>query len=694
MVIAVFVVKIVVSCIVDITMERYYLVFLFLISFKTGAGIIGYDCSGKQWKSYLRYDATQVSKCPEIEGWFNEERLVQAQVIRVPQKNRLKVMICEIRTSRRAHYCGIDSILHGVEFQLDEGVPHRLSRSDCEDLVYRQTLHYKGHNWTDERRQFTREAVTEGWRDAVNGKCSPSAKPFSEGQLTFRNHILREVVTATILEHYVEYPERDEAFKINEVLVDVKDEFWSTARQQYVWTDPKRSCDRGFSHMIETYSGEATLLEPSNPNLSRMILVNNKKQTFALEIPEDTKTTSICNYEMFPTNLLDVMVTFNASWFNSGRGDWYVPGLKTTELVHLDPVQDIKGYAGFNFAQNSHRLSHVMAELAKENCETKRKATMTSLSVMRVDPEEGAYNLFGRGYNALLKGSSFLVYKCERKEFTYRHSPNDYQDIPVSYVKNGTEVEGFLDSVTFKLKSSSISYENHGEVPVYYNFGEDDWRCKQNSLIDCSSPRIMSHDFEVERQHLDLVTGVFEYKGGLQDIKTRRAFRDSVWERPDVRASFDGLTDAIVDNAPEDNIKDKMNVGVVDKTLDETSFYANRWSLGLKIFGCISGLIGVWMIGCRLHLWRKAKSEFKTALNFFHACFNPSQFFTNIDFHQHKALHNQLEEVLVVANGRSVSASPPPSFSPDVSLPPSQQIHRLSGSYFQFPGQPHPPPSP
>ena len=194
-----------------ITMETSSFVSLlfYLINIKivTPDNIVGFDCSGAQWKSYLRYSAVNVQACPKAQAWFEEERPVEVQVIRNPQISRLKVFICEVKVTRYAHYCWFNSQVYGTEYQLDTDIVHELTRSQCQDLVYRNTLHFKGNTWEGKGTNFTREAVTEGWRDSESGKCSPSDKPFSFGEVVFNHHLLREVVTASVREHEFEYLE-------------------------------------------------------------------------------------------------------------------------------------------------------------------------------------------------------------------------------------------------------------------------------------------------------------------------------------------------------------------------------------------------------------------------------------------------------------------------------------------------------
>ena len=674
-------------------METLLLLVISLI--RSGVSITGYDCGGKQWKSQLTYSSTEVEPCPKVTSWFQSELPVNTQVMRIPKKNRVNATICEVTVSHRAHWCGFDSILHGTEIQLDHGVHIDLTQSDCEDLVYRHQLNYLGETWTDNRTHFTVETVSQGWRDAANGRCKPSSRPFSKNGRKFPNHILRDVITVNLRQHEFEYLLSDQAFKVDNNLVDVRDEYYKS-KFVYVWKDPTRDCEDG-GYMKEIYSGAGKLLKPSNAKLPTMLLVNSPEtsQMFGLELGKST--TSKCGWEMYPTNLLDVFITYNNTWMNSGRG-WEVPGLDDTDLRDADRIQNIKARGGYNFASTSHRLTHATAELAKQTCENRRQVTLTNLAIMRHNPEEGSYLLFGRGYNALVRGSSFLLYKCEEKEFEYRSVTEDFQDIPVKWSVNGTYYEGFLDSVTYKLKTNSYNYENYGQLPVEYNL-DGDWRCKQNSLIRCSPPKVLSHNFEVDKLELNIGAGKkqrVKYDGGLQDIKTRKEFEAAANERQDVRANFDGIMQDITDHVDEDQIYDKLHLQAADEQVAKTSFYANSLWLGLKVGAIASGIIGVYLSYCRYMRWKKADKSFKEdRYNLFNVCCHPSQFFASLNIHHHDALEDELEEILVLVNDKSpVVEAPPRTGEIDPSLPPSRQIQRLSGAYYQFPDQPCPPAPP
>ena len=72
-----------------------------------------------------------------------------------------------------------------------------------------------------------------------------------------------------------------------------------------------------------------------------------------------------------------------------------------------------------------------------------------------MDPEVGALTIFGPGVNAIIRGNDLYVYGCEEQQYQIRKTTLDYQDIPVWYThKNGSRIEAFLDSLSYKEKET------------------------------------------------------------------------------------------------------------------------------------------------------------------------------------------------------------------------------------------------
>ena len=683
-----------ISIIWTVNMDTSFLLLLFMFLYLIKSGfaiqIVGYDCAGKTYKNLVRYSANKVADCPSFQGWFQYEEPVEIQVLRIPKKRKIQAYICDVRVSHRVNYCGYDSILHGTEIQLDQEAPHELTKGECTALVFQHRMSYSNETWTDERKEFTKEVVTKGKRNSTTGTCSPSSTPFSFSEKTFNSHIQRDVVTVRVHSHEFEYLEQDQTITIRGNLIDVKSEYHKSGKQAYVWKAPSSDCQKNpIPTMKETYSGYATLLKPTNRNVPDMVLVNDRSSqtTFGLELSKET--TSYCGHEMYDTNLLDIKVTMNKTWFNEGRG-WKIDNVVETNWTEVDRIQDLKGLAVYNLGSTSQTMTSALAQLSHDACETKRKVTLSNLAILRMRPEEGSFRLFGRGYNALLRGNTFLAYKCERKVFQYRPTPNDYQDIPVMWMENSTQHHGFLDSVSFKLKSSSYDFQNYGQLPVMYQM-EKEWRCKQNSLIQCARPEVLSHDFNIDRKKLDLAAGVFEHDGGFDDIETRKNFRATINEKSDIEASYKRMIRDITDHVDEEEIYNKFNLADDEQTILKTVLLGNSWKIIIKGLSAVMGFVTVILIGQRLHMWCTQKGAFKRNMwNCFHALFNPTQFFTNLHSENHEKLLDELDEVLVIVNDRKSNKTDEEAPEFDATLPPSHQIQRLSGAYFRYPGEPSP----
>ena len=675
--------------------ETLFLVCLILILKNTEA-IIGYDCGGAQYKSYLRYSAVNVQSCPAIEGWFKQEIPVDIQLIRVPKKEKVKVYVCDVRVTTIARFCGrTDSLLYGTPLVLQRDAPHLMTKSQCQNLVYNQQMEYEGEVWTSKKKFFTKDVVTIGSRDAQKGTCK-AGPIFKKNNKTFTSHFLRNIVTVHIKEFEIEYVYRDQTITLKRKPVDLSEEYHSSDSQVMVWKNPYQSCEEG-SNMKQMYSGAATLFKPSNPDLPDMVLVNktDTNQVFGIEIGQPTST---CRYDMYDTNLLDVKITLNYSHINDDNS-WKVPGLDETSLKHVDPVQDIKALSTFNFANSAKKLSTTISELAKESCETKRRIKLTQLSIMRLNANEGSHLLFGFGFNAILRGSTFLIYQCEERDFQYRHVEEDYEDVPVSYQINGTQYSGFLDSITFKLKSSSYSYDNNGFLPVIYNF-ENSWKCKQSGLIDCSTPEVLPHNFDELKNKLKLKHNDAIYDGGIDDIKDRERFRITTNERPDIQASSINIAHAVTSHENEDNIYNKFNLDEMHSSMLESSWIGNSWALSFKVIGAIVTALGICFGISRYFHWKKASPTFRENLwNLVHLFCNPVQFFSNLNMIHHEDFEDEMEKIVIHMNKEKTSETDDSSSNTSSSeldevkaSDISQRLELLANSYYSYPDQPTPPP--
>ena len=657
-----------------------------LISFTPSSrGLVGYDC-GKQWQGTEKYSATEVEECPQIEGWYKEPVPVEVQLIRQPHKLKLKTTVCDVKVNKIVHYCGrLDSLQYGIPIQLETGKHHKMSQRECSNLVNKQQMEYKGEIFhvDPEKKEFSRDIVTKGKRDAEAGTCTAAA-PFRANNQAFDHHVMREVIQVTIREEELEYKVADKAVIIGKVPVPLEDEYFQSERFTYIWRDPTQECDEG-GHMFEAFYGTGVLYEPTNPNLRQMILVNHpaSSQTFGIEMRQLTKK---CKTEIYSTQLDEVKIAINVTRSLTKRDFWRIPNLPRTRLQDVNPVQNLQALVGYNYVSQAATLSDVIAELSSKACEDRRKIALNNLSILRIKPEEGVFLMYGRGYNAVVRGSVFYLYQCEKRTFQYRETQEDYEDIPVTYQDGKQTLIGFLDSISFNFKTTSIQYTNNGLLPAVYNYNGA-WKCKQGALIDCGEVKQLGHNFDGVVETLKQRANDVVYDGGVDDIESRKRFRESVNEASDIEAGLYGVGVAAYENTQvsEDKLFELFHLNGIKTAIQNASWLGNAWDYTVKGGSILLGCLAVYFIGVRCHLFRTAGDAFRSSYwNLFHAIFNGSQFHSNLNLSNHNDLRNQLTEArrLLETRIRILEPEDYPSSPPHEE---GEQLERLGNTYPTLP---------
>ena len=623
-----------------------------------GNGLLGYDC-GKQYLSTKKYSATEVEECPEIPGWFDDPIPVEIQLIRIPKKEILKAKVCEVRVTKIVHFCGkLDSLLYGVPIMLEKDKPFKISKRDCERLVREKMMTFAGESWYTDEKEFSRDIVVHGSRDAESGTCS--AATFRSNGKAFEHHVMRKVVSVRILDEDYEYNYEDQAVRINKHVIALTDGYYETDFRTLIWDNPYKQCTLG-SNFKKAYEGKGLLYRPTNTNLLDMILVHHEStsQTFGVELKS---VYSRCGHTMYSTQLQDVKITVNRTEYNGGDSSWKIHDLPATNLQYVDPVQNLKALVGFNYVSQAAHFSDAISELASHACEDRRRITQNNLSILRIDPSEGVYLMYGRGFNGLLRGSVFYLYQCEEKQFQYREVEEDFQDIPVFYNTDEDEIiEGFLDSITLNFKESSIYYSNKGVLPVMYNWGGN-FKCKQGDLIDCGDAEQLAHNFDNVLDGLKHKASRVKYDGGVDDFDTRRRFRESVEEANDIKNSVHFYGGSVVNHQSEEDLFSIFNLDDIKATIINTSWMGNLWRWvykGLIIFGC---LVGIWFVGVRCQMFRNAANlagdMFKSnKWNIMHAFLNSSLFHSNYNMTTHKKVQHDLKNVHTIVKSHVVEIS-------------------------------------
>ena len=253
------------------------------------------------------------------------------------------------------------------------------------------------------------------------------------------------------------------------------------------------------------------------------------------------------------------------------------------------------------------------------------------------------------------------MYQCERKQFIYRELEEDYQDIPVSYhTDDGENMEGFLDSITYTFKQSSISFKNQNLLPIVYNWGGS-YKCKQGSLIDCGEAEELAINFDKVVEDLQQKADSVKYDGRVDDLEARTRFRNTVEEKNKIKNSAYAIGTSMYFRETKEALFKLFNMEDIKQTILNTSWMGNVWSWIVKVFSGIATLVAIYLIGVRCHLFRTAVDMageiFRSnKWNLFHAFFNSPQFYSNYEMSKHKKNEIELDKVETVVKTKVIQS--------------------------------------
>ena len=618
------------------------LLFLFLLV-RSGESLLGYDCS-IQDQIPLKFSSTNVMECPNFQGWYEKEEPVTLQLIKTPKEEKVTLSVCTVNVTTIAQYCGrFQNWQYGGAITLGRDEAYTMTKEECQKLIHNHEISYKGETWHVKKQHFSRDIVTKGFRDAERGTCVAS-EPFVSHNKHFPHHTLREILTVAVTEQEYSYDVEEKTMKIDEQDVPVDEEFHSSTKASYLWSDPSKTCDVG-GHLKQGFYGVGLLFKPTNPNLPQMILVNDEKngQVFGIELK--TKFDK-CGYSLYNTQLKEVKVAINIT--ETVGQKWKIPRLQGTNLQQVDPVTNLQSLVGYNFVSLTSKLSDALADLSTKSCTNKRAQTLSELAIMRIDANEGTQLIFGRGYHAVLRGNIFYLYKCQKKQFQYRALPEDYQDIPVVFQENGETRTGFLDSLSYKLKKSSISYANNGILPISFDF-QGSYKCKQEHLIDCGRPLELGHNFDEVKKDLVQKKNSVSYDGGLDDLKTRIVFRETVDEDSDIEANNFRVGQAALKQHTVKETFSLFNLEDLKNEILSTALLGGWWTWAMKVLGIICGIIGIYLMVSRCLILRRSKStSFKNNYwNYLNAFGNSARFHSNHALGLHEDMKEEFNKMKV-----------------------------------------------
>ena len=482
----------------------------------------GYDCS-YQYKDTRTVSASDVEPCPSYQSWFPQIQPVQTQILRSTEHDQIEVEQCEILVTKVVDFCGkFNSIVYGASYEAETNEHHKMSHEDCRHLVATREMVFrygdnKNETWhTFGIGGFSREFVTEGDRDEA-GNCVGG--DFSLGKKHFHQHVLRVQVVGEVKKFKVPYNRRKKAVTINGISQSVVHKYSYNGPSTIIWNDPEDECHDGQDAIYELYRGDGQMFHSNDSGFApSMMLVKNFQQgsIFGLEVLGEDY---LCGHEVYRTNLADIYVSVNESFFNSGLY-WEIPNVISTKKdgSQVDALQNVQALLTRNFVAFGEAFSTAIQTIGEAICETKRQISKNSLMMMRLDEDEGILGAFGMGYNSVRRGGVFHVYGCQEIPVVYRPLAVDTKDIPISYEDSmGETQEGYLDVVTRKIKNSTVPQKTSLDMPIGWDF-QGTYRCKAGDLVKCDPPKVLPVDFEVLRQELKQRKGDLVLSGSIDNI--------------------------------------------------------------------------------------------------------------------------------------------------------------------------------
>ena len=285
---------------------KHLLIILFLgCYFGLSLSLQAYDC-GHQWKSYKTYSGDTVEECPDVSEWDPKIKPILGQVIRSSNKDTIDVHECRIRLTRIAEYCGqTDYLAYGVPIQTQTNAYKLMPQEDCRKLVENREMNYRySDNGVETFRTFgigwfSKDIVVRGSR-TDDGTCI--GQEFTVDGYHFTQHTLRDIIEGEVITYKLPYNRRKEIVYINGAEIPVSQNY-AYKRSTIIWTSPEEKCEE---NVFQLFVGSGQIYHPSEetklerPDITDMMLVQNSKHTFGLEIRELTR---ICNADVFKTNL-------------------------------------------------------------------------------------------------------------------------------------------------------------------------------------------------------------------------------------------------------------------------------------------------------------------------------------------------------------------------------------------------------
>ena len=668
-------------------MRTIILVTIWTFSLMPTKCLIAYNCDTYKNEDLMRFSSTKVEECPtDLKGWYQTPQPIELQIIRIPKVEKMKISKCVIEVETVAHYCGnVDSIAYSGPIVLGKNERHIMSIEDCQNLVRYGEFNYKGHSFQTDKRHFSKDFVVQGDRNEEAGSCTHSATFTSHGK-KFTHSLLRNIVSVWVYEdEEITYNSVDQEVTLDGSEVPITLEGYRSTMATFVWRDPTRDCRVG-KNMREGYYGAGTLYIPNNPNLPQMVLVNSKEteQTFGLELRSQERE---CNFKFYGTQLSTVKVSLNTT--NDGH-NWRIPSLRSETLEDVNPEDNLNALVGHNFVVFTSKTTDALADLSRKSCQNKREATLADLTLMRIDTEVGIQKVFGRGVNGFLRGGDIYIYQCQTIEVEYREVPEDHQDMPISFIKDGVSHIGFMDANSWKLKQTSIVYPNLGILPVSYDF-QGSTKCKLGATISCDRPLIMTIDTEKEEKALIQKDQKVHYDGGLDDRQKRDAMKRNVDLKSDIEANSYGFGKAVYNPhtvEAEKEIFDLFDLEFLQLDIFDAAWLANWSDYLIQGAVVLSIAVAIIMMIIRCRKLRNSKSDdFKNAKSsYVNACVNPPKFYNDLHLAEHQLIKDEFEPIRIVVVSRSeglqkssavleeLDDSGPPAAPPvETSAPPTEE---------------------
>lgn len=600
-----------------------------------------FDCDSEDAPGVF-YNALDVESCDDVDSWYTKEESKNIQVVQRKHVQELELTVCHVTESLEVGYCGVDHLSYGFGEIISTEDPVTLTPRECERLVRDNVLTYRnGRHVMKNLKHFSKDIPLFGTVRGERGRCDNAVK-FSIDGRTFDHNWIKSVVKGHVFKQTVKYDPKRREIVLEGRTIDVSDGSFRGDLETYVWNpETLSSCSDQY---METYRGPGKLFQPNIEDLSSYILANDEREklVFGLELKEEER---ICGSTFHSTHLTGVYVTYT--------DENHIFSIDAN--ARTNRIDSLISLLTYNFIKRTQSFKRAIIDIAKTVCLNTRDILLNRIQILKSHPDSGVFDLFGEGFGAAVYGSVIKIWQCTAIEVQLNKNLGySSQDIPVTYIRDGEEKQGFVDNKSKKLKTSSKIYPPNSVINPTF-FIDQDWWCGGNGQISiCDKPDEFSVNIDGIQTALTELHVETKTSGGFISRESRE-FKKTVTLARDSNSLLFNMSKSIA-TQDYDSLREVIGLPKPENTFTKLWNSAFQHPLAIKSvalfsFVCITSLVYLALSARRCFSVKDERSKEKdkknrlSSTNYVWATVNHTSCDSNMNKHKFDGLRRRKEKL-------------------------------------------------